>query len=1174
MSKETEILDGNEATAYIAYRTNEVCAIYPITPSSAMGEFIDLWASQGKKNIWGNIPQVIEMQSEAGAAATVHGILQGGALSATFTASQGLLLMIPSMYKIAGELLPTVFHIAARSIATHALSIFGDHSDAMSCRQTGFAMLFSSNVQEAMDMALIAQAASLKSRIPFLHAFDGFRTSHEVNKIEIISDEIIRKMIDEKDVQAHKERSLNPCHPVIRGTAQNPDVFFQNRESANKFYSELPSVVQQTMNTFAQLTGRKYGLYEYYGHPNAERIIMLMGSGCDTAEETIDYMNQSGEKVGYLKIRLFRPFCINDFIKAIPPTVKSIAVLDRTKEPGAIGDPLYMDVVNAFVENNPSSFPKIISGRYGLSSKEFTPAMVKAVFDELKKEKQKNHFTIGIKDDVSNTSLDYSNDFTIPNDCFSAMFYGLGADGTVGANKNTIKIIGDTTDNFVQGYFVYDSKKSGAITISHLRFGKNPIRSIYLITSANFVACHVFNFLFQYDVLEKIKQGGTFLLNAPYSCDEVWNHLPSKIQKEIINKQLKFFTIDATRVAQEAGLGTRTNTILQTCFFSISGVLPREEAIEKIRQSIHKSYSYKGDAIVKKNLQAVDKTLANLHEVHYPKNITSSIEIPPTVSKDAPQIVKNVLAKIMAGKGDELPVSAFPVDGTFPSATTQWEKRNIATHVPQWDENLCTQCNKCSIICPHAAIRAKVYDKNILSSAPETYKYVRPIGKEFDREKEVYTLQVAVEDCAGCHLCVEYCPMSSKTDPKHKAINMVEQLPIREMEKKNWDFFLSIPEIDRARVNVGSVKGSQFLRPLFEFSGACAGCGETPYVKLLSQLFGDEMIIANATGCSSIYGGNLPTTPWAKNEYGRGPAWANSLFEDAAEFGLGIRLAANKKRETAVNYLSKMKEQIGVERVEKILLIDETTEQGRREKKMLVKELLLQLKTINSPDARQLEFFADSLCRKSIWSMGGDGWAYDIGFGGLDHILSVGEDLNIMVLDTEVYSNTGGQASKATPLGASAKFSIAGKRKPKKKLALQAISYGNVYVAQIAMGANDTQTVRTINEANDFPGTSLIIAYSHCIAHGYDTRYGTLQQEKAVKSGHWPLFHFNPLKPKGQRFILDSKEPSLPLKDYIYNESRYTWIVKQNSVLAEELLHMAEEETKNQWEMLKLLSAL
>ena len=1160
------IIDGNEAASYIAYKVNEVCAIYPITPASPMGEHVDAWSAQGKKNIWGGTPRVVEMQSEGGAAGAVHGSLQGGALTTTFTASQGLLLMVPNMFKIAGELNPTVFHIAARSVATHALSIFGDHSDVMAARMTGFAMLFSSSVQQAMDMALIAHAATLKSRIPFLHVFDGFRTSHELSKIEVIPDEVIKKMIPEDEIKAFRDRCLNPEHPRIRGTAQNPDVFFQAREAGNKFYNQLPDIVLETMEEFEKLTGRKYRPYQYTGHPEAERVIILMGSGAGAVKETVDHMVGKGEKVGFLNIHLFRPFDIAMFADSLPKTVKGVAVLDRTKEPGSIGEPLYQDVISAFAETRQNGQSiKVIGGRYGLSSKEFTPAMVKAVFDELEKEYPKNHFTVGIQDDVTHSSLDYDPEFSVESDTFNSVFYGLGADGTVSANKNSIKIIGETGDDYVQGYFVYDSKKAGALTISHLRFGKDPIQSTYLISKADFVACHQFNFLKKYDVLAKAKKGATFLLNAPLPPEEIWDALPETIQKEIVEKELRFYIIDATKVARNANLGTRINTILQTCFFSISGILPQEEAISRIKKAIEKSYSHKGDKVVQMNFNAVDQALANLHQVDYPKKVTSVEKMQKGVPDTAPEFVREVLGKILEGRGDELPVSSFPVDGTFPTATTQWEKRNIADLVPAWDEALCTQCNKCVLICPHAAIRAKVYPREELATAPQDFLHFDPVGKDFDKEKEAYTLQVAVEDCTGCNLCVEVCPAISKEDEHYKAINMVERTSVLEKEKKNWDFFLNLPDMDRSRLKITNVKGSQFMTPLFEFSGACAGCGETPYLKLITQLYGEHMIVANATGCSSIYGGNLPSTPWTVNKKGRGPAWSNSLFEDNAEFGMGLRLAANKKREKAFDLLKNLKDFVGEDILWKIENTGEHDEAGLQAQQANIQELRNILKGNDSPEARELEQYADDLIKKFVWIIGGDGWAYDIGYGGLDHVMASGEDVNILVMDTEVYSNTGGQTSKATPIGASAKFSIAGKRIAKKDLALQAITYGNVYVAQVAMGAKDLHTIKAINEAANYPGPSLVIAYSHCIEHGIDMGHGADQQDRAVRSGYWPLFRYNPLAEKGKAFSLDSAEPSIPLTDYIYNESRYTRVIKQNKDMAHHLLEQAEEDVNNKW---------
>ena len=1169
-----KIMDGNEAAAYIAYKTNEVCAIYPITPSSAMGEHCDDWSAEGKKNIFGNIPRVVEMQSEGGAAGAVHGALMGGALTTTFTSSQGLLLMIPDMFKIAGELTPFVLNVAARTIATHALSIFGDHSDVMSVRSTGFAMLFGNNPQEVMDMTLIAECATLKSRVPFMNIFDGFRTSHELQKVNIIPDEIILSLLDEKDINAHRNRSLNPNKPIIKGTAQNPDVFFQHREACSPYYNNLPAKVQDLFDAFAKQSGRSYKLYEYYGSENAEKLIIIMGSGGDTVEEVVDYLNTKDQKVGVLKVRLYRPFASDIFIKAIPTTVKKIAVLDRTKEPGAVGEPLYQDVITAFTEQfiqkQITHIPTIIGGRYGLSSKEFNPAMVLSIYDELDKSKPKNHFTIGIIDDISNSHLLWDNDFNLEEQhTFRGLFYGLGADGTVSANKNSIKIIGETTENYVQGYFVYDSKKSGSGTVSHLRFGKNPIKSIYLIQSANFIACHNFNFLGQVDMLSNVKENSTFLLNSPFDAIEVWENIPAEVQKQIIDKKLHLYIINASKVARETGMGNRINGVLQTCFFAISNIIPKDQAIEKIKSAIAKTYAAKGQAVVDKNYAAVDKTLENLFEVNYPKTITGLTNLKPDSWKTAPDFVSKVLSEIMRGNGDSLPSSLLPIGGVFPTATTKFEKRNIAQMVPVWDKDICTQCNKCAFICPHAAIRAKVYDKNLLSSAPNNFEYLPPVGKEFNKETEAYTLQVAVEDCTGCNLCVEYCPAESKTKPGHKAINMADRIPILENEKSKWNYFLSIPEIDRSRISLTNVKGTQFLQPLFEFSGACAGCGETPYLKLLTQLFGDRMVVANATGCSSIYGGNLPTTPWSTNKNGRGPAWANSLFEDNAEFGLGIRIALNHKYDSAIQLLQQLENEIGKDLVSRILNETEANEESVANQHKNIDELREKLKTISNPLAERLLNICDDISKKSMWIVGGDGWAYDIGFGGLDHILASGENVNILVMDTEVYSNTGGQTSKATPMGAIARFSAGGKKSSKKSLGFMAINYKNVYVAQIAMGASDTQALRAIKEAESYPGTSLIIAYSHCIAHGYDMAHGAKQQNNAVKSGYWPLFRYNPANPIGKRFALDSKEASLPLADYIYNEGRYLQLQRKNPDLANELLAISEEEIKDRWQQMQ-----
>jgi pyruvate-ferredoxin/flavodoxin oxidoreductase len=1169
------VMDGNEAAAYIAYKTSEVCAIYPITPSSSMGELADEWSSDEKRNIFGEIPKIIEMQSEAGAAGAIHGALQGGALASTFTCSQGLLLMIPNMYKIAGELTPTVFHIAARALATHALSIFGDHSDVMAVRSTGFAMLFGNNPQQAHDMAMIATAASLKSSIPFLNIFDGFRTSHELNEVDVLEDDIIKLMIDEDAVSKHRNRSLNPTNPFVRGTAQNPDVFFQSREAANQFHWNVPAVVEDTMKQFYDLTGRAYKLFEYYGHANADRIIIIMGSGSGAVKETVDYLNNLGEKVGCLQVRLYRPFSVRHFINAIPKTVRKIAVLDRCKETGAIGEPLYMDIVNAMHSSWNRDMPTIIGGRYGLASKEFNPAMVKAIFDELLNIYPKRHFTIGIEDDVTYTSLPYDKTFSLEDQhLFRGLFFGLGADGTVSANKNTIKIIGEVTPNHVQGYFVYDSKKSGSLTTSHLRFSEKPIESTYLINSANFIACHHFNYLERYDVLKDAEAGATFLLNTPFNTDQVWKQLPQKIQEEIKHKQLKLYVINASKVAKETGMGSRINGILQTCFFAISNVIPREEAIEYIKKGIRKSYGRKGEAVVQKNFDAVDKTLENLFEIEYSELPVGNKEIESLNFDGAPGFVQGVLSRIIAGEGDDLPVSAFPVDGTYPSATTKYEKRNIADHVPVWDPSLCSQCGKCFFVCPHAAIRPKVYSNDLLKDAPDFFKHTAPIGKEFLKDQESYTLQVSVEDCTGCNLCYEVCPIESKAQPGYKAINMHDVLPLKENEKTNWDFFLSLPDIDRTRVNRSTVKGSQLLEPLFEFSGACSGCGETPYLKLLTQLFGDRMIVANATGCSSIFGGNLPTTPWSKNNEGCGPAWANSLFEDNAEFGLGIKLATDKKRDYATTLLKELREEVGTTLADSILENKETNEAEIIQQKRSVNELKSILRLKGTRQAKRLLDLADFLEKKSMWIVGGDGWAYDIGFSGLDHVLSTGENINILVLDTEVYSNTGGQKSKSTPVGASAKFSIKGKTTGKKDLAMQAIAHGTAYVGEIAMGANDVHALKTILEAEAYPGPSIIIAYSHCIAHGYDMSHGISQQNLAVKSGYWPLFRYNPLKEKGQRFVIDSKDPSVLLDEFMYHENRFATIKNNIPEKAIEFLDMANDAVKHRWERLEAMKLL
>ncbi|MCF7859546.1 MAG: pyruvate:ferredoxin (flavodoxin) oxidoreductase [Candidatus Cloacimonetes bacterium] len=1182
MERLKKTIDGNEAAASVAYSVSEIIAIYPITPSSSMGELSDAWAANKGQNIWGTVPDVSELQSEGGASGAVHGSLQSGSLTTTFTASQGLLLMIPNMYKIAGELTPAVFHVSARSIAAQALSIFGDHSDVMAVRQTGFGLLASGSIQEIMDLALITHKASLESRIPFVHFFDGFRSSHEVMKIEELNHDDIRAMIDDKYVAEFRKRALTPDNPFIRGTAQNPDVFFQGRETVNKFYNAAPEIVQNAMNKFAELTGRQYNLFDYYGAPDAKRIIVLMGSGAEAAQEAVEYMSERmEEKIGLIKVRLFRPFSAKHLLAAIPKTVEKIAVLDRTKEPGALGEPLYQDIVTAVNEAMDSDekpfekSPRIIGGRYGLSSKEFTPSMVKAVFDELKKDKPKNHFTVGIKDDVTNTSLDFDPNFiTEGDDVFRGMFYGLGADGTVGANKNSIKIIGEETENYAQGYFVYDSKKSGSTTISHLRFGKKPIHSTYLIQSAKFIGCHQFGLLEKFDVLEKLEEGGTFLLNSPFPTDELWDKLPKKVQQEIIDKKVNFYAIDAYTVAKETGMGSRINTIMQTCFFAISGILPREEAIQKIKDTIKKTYGAKGEEIVRKNYEAVDGTLANLHKIEVPESATSNVELPPIVSDDAPDYVKNVLAKMMEGKGDDVPVSQMPIDGTFPSATTKWEKRNIGLEVPEWDPEVCIQCGKCAMVCPHATIRIKAYDKKYTENAPETFKWTDAKGREFDNL--AYTIQVAVEDCTGCGICVDICPAKNKKEVKLKAINMVPQIPLREAERKNWDHFLEIPEFDRKELKIGTIKGSQFLEPLFEFSGACSGCGETPYVKLASQLFGDRMIVANATGCSSIYGGNLPTTPWAKNKEGRGPAWSNSLFEDNAEFGFGMRISIDKQKKMAEELLLKLADQIGEELVQETISAAQTSEveiQDQRERVDLIKS---KIKEIDSPETRKLAEFVDNLVKKSVWIMGGDGWAYDIGYGGLDHVIASGKNVNILVLDTEVYSNTGGQMSKATGKGAVAKFAASGKPIAKKDLARMAMSYGNVYVAQVAMGANDLQTLKAFIEAEKYDGPSLIIAYSHCIAHGINMTKGMENQNLAVESGHWPLFRFNPENTKEGKnpLKLDSKAPKIKLEDYIYKETRYKMLTKSHPKEAKYLLEQSQADVLKKWKLYEQMAGL
>ncbi|MBZ5520788.1 MAG: pyruvate:ferredoxin (flavodoxin) oxidoreductase [Acidobacteriia bacterium] len=1173
MNRPRVTIDANEAAAYIAHKTNEVIAIFPITPSSAMGEWSDQWTSEGKPNIWGSVPLVVQMQSEAGVAGALHGALQGGSLATTFTSAQGLLLMIPDMYKIAGELTPCVMHVAARSLATHALSIFGDHQDVMAVRQTGWAMLCSNSVQEAMDFALIAQAATLESRVPFVHFFDGFRTSHEISKVEQLTDDDMRAMINDEMVRQHRERALSPDHPFIRGTAQNPDVYFQARESSNPFYLAAPTIVQNAMDRLAAITGRAYHLVDYAGAPDAEYVLVLMGSGAEVARETIDHLNQQGGRYGMLTVRLFRPFPVEQLIAALPPTVKAIAVLDRTKEPGSVGEPLYSDVVTALVENQSGKdglfrLPRIIGGRYGLSSKEFTPAMVKGVFDELQKVRSRNHFTVGIHDDLTHTSIDYDPAFSTEDPAtVRALFYGLGADGTVGANKNSIKIIGEDTDLYAQGYFVYDSKKSGSMTVSHLRFGPKPIRSSYLITRANFIACHQFVFLERTNVLKCAEPGATFLLNSPFGPAEVWEHLPRTLQQEIIERKLKFYVIDAYQVARATGMGNKINTVMQTCFFALSNVLPREQAIMAIKNAVRKTYGKRGEEVVQKNFAAVDTTLANLFEVHVPASAGSSFDFRPAVPENAPQFVRDVLAPMIRGEGDSLPTSKMQVDGTFPVGTARWEKRSLSLEIPEWDKDLCIQCGKCVLVCPHAVIRAKVYESDRLLGAPESFLSAPARWKDMGDMK--YTLQVAPEDCTGCTLCVEVCPAKSKTDPSHRALNMVAQPPIRAREAQNWEFFLDLPEMDRARLSLSQVKDVQLLQPLFEFSGACSGCGETPYIKLLSQLFGDRTIISNATGCSSIFGGNLPTTPYTFNHDGRGIAWSNSLFEDNAEFGLGIRLAQTKQAEHARDLLARLTDIAGEQLTHDLLNADQSNEAGIRTQRERVAVLKQKLQGLETSEARDLLTLADSLVKRSVWIVGGDGWAYDIGFGGLDHVLASGENVKILVLDSEVYSNTGGQRSKATPKGAVAKFAAGGKSTAKKDLALAAMSYGNVYVACVAIGAGDMQTLKAFNEAEAYDGPSLIIAYAHCIAHGCDMTQGLTQQKLAVQSGHWPLFRFNPrLAAEGKSaFQFDSQPPSIPLEKYIYNETRYTQLVQSHPEAAEKLLHEAQQDVLDRWKI-------
>ena len=1184
MSQKMVTIDGNEAAAYIAHLTNEVIAIYPITPASPMGEWSDEWSARGVKNIWGTVPDVIEMQSEAGAAGAVHGALQAGSLSTSFTASQGLLLMIPNMYKIAGELTPTVLHVSARSLAVQALSIFGDHSDVMACRATGYAMLCSASVQEVADFALIAQAATLESRIPYLHFFDGFRTSHEVNKIHLPEDDTIRAMIDEEWVTAHRERSLSPDHPVIRGTSQNPDVYFQGRETVNPFYAEAPTILQETMDRFARLTGRRYSLFEYVGAEQPERLIMLMGSGIGAAQEAVEHLVAAGEKLGMVKVRLFRPFDAERLLSAVPESVEKIAVLDRTKEPGADGEPLYKDVLGAFAQayNNGTCtlLPSIVGGRYGLSSKEFTPAMVKGIFDELENEVPRNPFTVGIIDDLSKTSLPWDSRFrpAVTQGITACLFYGLGADGTVSANKNSIKIIGEETENHAQGYFQYDSKKSGAVTVSHLRFGPDPINSTYLIgeDEASFVACHQPTFLERYEMLDKAKPGGVFLLNTNAGPDEVWETLPGKMQRQMIDKGLSFYIIDAYKIADKTGMGRRINTIMQTCFFAISGLLKQDRAIELIKEAVKKSYGRKGARLLQRNYDAIDAALAGLHQVPLPQSVTRDEQPKPVVPTDAPAFVQQVTSLIIAGQGDAVPVSLMPNDGTWPLGTTAYEKRNIALQLPKWEMDLCTHCGKCPLVCPHAAIRSKVFPETLTKDAPKTFLHTQVKGgKDFEPDTHI-SYQVAPDDCTGCGLCVEICPIRDKKDPKRKALNMVDDDAYHRQERINWDFFLTLPEYNRTRLKETTLKGAMIMQPLFEFSGACVGCGETPYVKLATQLFGDRMLIANATGCSSIYGGNLPTTPYTTNPEGRGPTWSNSLFEDNAEFGLGMRIAIDMQLDHAKALIAEMREQIGGELSDALLNADQHSEAVIFEQRERIETLKQKLNEIDMPQAKSLLAVADSLAKKSVWLVGGDGWAYDIGYGGVDHVLASGRNVNILLLDTETYSNTGGQTSKATPLGAVAKFSAGGKPTNKKDIALMAMAYGNVYVGQVAFGAKDVHTLRIFLEAESYDGPSLIICYSPCIAHGVDLSNNIRQQELAVDSGHWPLFRYDPRRSeKGENPLkMDSKEPSIPYRDFATTETRFSVLERTHPEASERFLQQAQQQIKTRYQLYEQLAKL
>ncbi len=1165
-------IDGNTAAAHTAYHISENITIYPITPSSVMGELADLWAFQGKKNIWGAVPTVAEMQSEAGAAGAVHGSLQRGALTTTFTASQGLLLMLPNMFKISGELSPVVFNVSARTVATHALSIFGDHSDVMAARTTGFALLAAASVQEAMDFPLIAQAASLKSRVPFLHFFDGFRTSHEISKVELLEVEEMKRMIDDKLVYEHRARALSPERPFIRGTAQNPDVFFQAREGCNPFYDVCADITEETMKEFKEVTGREYHLFQYEGAPDAQYVFLIMASGCETVQETVEYLIDKGEKVGMIKVRLFRPFSVRHLYLAIPETAKILCVLDRTKEPGSAGEPLYTEVlsgINEYMsENNIERKIRVFGGRFGLSSKEFTPAMVMGVFQEIKKENPLNHFTVGITDDVTHRSVSYPEHFHIePADRVRAVFYGLGSDGTVSANKSSIQIIGEETDNFAQGYFVYDSRKAGSLTISHLRFGKDPIHSPYLIQRANFVGCHQFSFLDKYDVLKYAEDNAVLLLNSPYPAEEVWDKIPREVQQKIIDKKIKLFTINAYQIARETGLGVRINTVMQTAFFLLSKVLPEDVAIEKIKQFIEKSYGSRGEEILRRNNEAVDLAIRSIQEIKVPARAEGTIRKKETVSEKAPQFVREVTARMIAQEGDDIPVSAFQPDGTFPSGTTKWEKRNIAQEIPEWDPDTCIQCGNCAFICPHAVIRSKIYPSELLKDAPAGFKSADSKIKTFQGQK--YTQQISPEDCTGCGLCVEICPAKNKKDPGKKAINLVPVEQIQEEEKANWEFFESLPLLARTDLQLNRIRDLQFAEPLFEFSGACAGCGETPYLKLISQLFGDRLIIANATGCSSIYGGNLPATPWTINQDGQGPAWSNSLFEDNAEFGYGMRLALDQQKKMAVNLLEELKGEIGQELADELINSKQANDEEIQKQRKRVAQLLSRLKDISKTEARQLESLAEVLIEKSVWIIGGDGWAYDIGYGGLDHVIDQKQNVNILVLDTEVYSNTGGQMSKATPLGAVAKFAAGGKEMAKKDLALMAVNYGNAYVARVALAADMNQAIRVFREAEAYNGPSLIVAYSHCVAHGYDLKNGIKQQKAAVASGYWPLMHYNPeLRKEGLNpFVLDSKAPSISLEEYIYAENRYRMLTYSAPEIAQEYYKKAQQEVTNRWKI-------